>query len=144
MVLSACPSCNWEFVPLTMVSPSPAHQVLAATVVLSASEFSFLKTIKNFFIVVQLQVSPFSSRYSPPLYPPPPPTFSPPPTLSLSMGPLYMFLVHPSPSLPPLPPFTPFWLLSACSLFPCLWFCFACLRNFCPSRQHGWNWRALC
>ena len=43
--------------------------------------------------------------------------------LSLSVGPLYMFLDDLSPSFPQYPP-TP-CLLSFCSLFPCLWFYFA-------------------
>ena len=40
-----------------------------------------------------------------------------------SMGTLYMFLDDPSPSFLSYP----LWLLSVCSLFPCLWFCFAYL-----------------
>ena len=36
-------------------------------------------------------------------------------------------LTRPFPFFPPLPPPPPFWSLSVCSLFPCLWFCFACL-----------------
>ena len=56
---------------------------------------------------------------------PPPPIFSPPP-LSLSVGPLHMFLDLTLPLLSTLIPLpTPFWLLSVCSLFPCLCFCFA-------------------
>ena len=46
----------------------------------------------NFFIVVQLQLSPFPPNYSPTPYPAPPLTLNPPLPLSLSMGPLYMFL----------------------------------------------------
>ena len=39
------------------------------------------------------------------------------PTLTLSMGPLYIFLYGSSPFLPCCPP--PLWLLSVCSLFLC-------------------------
>ena len=79
-----------------------------------------------FFLIfiVQLELFPFFPHCS--LLPCPPPSHTQSPSLSLSMGPLYMFLdltlplVSPIISLP-----HPLWLLSDCSLFPCLWFCFA-------------------
>ena len=85
--------------------------------------------ISSFFkIVVQLQLSLFSTYHSPLSHPSylQHSILSPPHSpLALTMGPLYMFLNHPSPSFScyPLPP----WLMSVCSLFQCLWLYFACL-----------------
>ena len=81
-----------------------------------------------FFYRCSIIVVPISPHYSPLLYPPPLLLHSvlTIPLLSLSRGPWYMFpdLIIPllsavSPLIPPL------WLLSVCSLFPCLWFYFA-------------------
>ena len=75
-----------------------------------------------FFIAVQLQLSPFPSHYSPcPTHPHLPHSILPPP-LSLFMGPLYVFLDDASPFFPIILLLPPLWLLSVCSLFPCLWF----------------------
>ena len=67
------------------------------------------------FIVVQVQLSPFSPHLVPPPHPSPPYTleFTP---LALSMCPLYIFLDGPShfSSIIPFP--SPLWLLSVCSL----------------------------
>ena len=77
-------------------------------------------------IVVQVQQSPCSPYHSPPT-----PTI---PTshlrsylpLTLSMGPLYMFLDYLSCSFSHYHP-PPLWLLLVCSLFQCLWLYFTCL-----------------
>ena len=64
-----------------------------------------------------------------PAQPPFPHSVFPSP-LSLSMGPLYMFLDLTLPLLSLVTPSPPLWSLLVCSLFPCLWFYFAsCL--FC-------------
>ena len=72
---------------------------------------------KIYFIVVQLQLSPFS-HYSPLSYPLPH-SILPPPLLSMSMGPSYIFLDL---TLPPFSPVTPLLspLVTVCSLFPSL------------------------
>ena len=66
-----------------------------------------------FYIVVQLQLSPFSHHYS--ALPSPPPTFhiqSSPTPLSMSMGPLYKFLDLTTPLLSPIIPLQlPLWAL---------------------------------
>ena len=83
-------------------------------------------TLFKFFYCCSITVVPISPHYPTLPYPPPPPTFNPLPSLSLSMGPLYMFLDLTLPLLSPvisLPP--PLWSLSVCSLFPCLWFYFS-------------------
>ena len=85
----------------------------------------------KFFIGILLQLSHFF-----PLCPPLP---SPPPTPTVNPTPLSMSVIHtcsltssfpffPSlfPSVLPLP----LWLLSLCSMFPCLWFYFACQLIF--------------
>ena len=78
------------------------------------------------FIVVQVQLSPFSPTHDPlcthPSLPP-----SNLPSLALSICPVFMFLDGPSPIIPcyPSPPSSQF--LSVCSLIQCLWFYFACL-----------------
>ena len=78
-----------------------------------------------FKIVVQLQLSPFHPHYSSLPYPTPTSHIQSSPPLTLSMGPLYMFLdlILLLPPMTPLRP--PFWSLSVCSIFPCLWFYFA-------------------
>ena len=80
--------------------------------------------LKNYFIVVQLQLSAFPPHCSPPT--PAIPTSLPwfHPSLVLSMCPLQLFLksLHPHYPLPP-----SLWLLSDCSLFQCLQLYFACL-----------------
>ena len=83
----------------------------------------------SFFIVVQLQLSPLSPQYSLPPYPPHLPH-------SLRPAPTPVVFVHGSFIHVPWRPFPFFpllyttypsslWLLSVCSLFPCLWFYFA-------------------
>ena len=79
-----------------------------------------------FFIVVQSQLSPFSPIPTHTTYPHLPHSISPPP-LSLSMGPLYMFLDNTSSISPIMPLLPPLWSLSVCSLFQGPWFYFACL-----------------
>ena len=80
----------------------------------------------TYFIVVQVQLSPFSPHHTPA----PPILTSHPQTYPLRLCPwvLYtcslMALPLFSPIIP-LPP--PLWLLSVCSLFQHLCFCFACL-----------------
>ena len=70
---------------------------------------SILRDFFLFFIVVQVQLSPFPPHYSPPMpYPPLPPTFNPPASLSLSMGLVYRFLDD--------PPFSSLCYPSPCSL----------------------------
>ena len=55
---------------------------------------------------------------------PPPPAVST--LLSITMGPLYLFLDLTLPLLSPvIPLLPPLWSLSVCSLFPSLWFYFA-------------------
>ena len=87
----------------------------------------FITSVFNILIVFLLQFSQFFpiALFYPaqPLLPQSIPTL-----LSMSMGALYMFLDQTLPLLSPVillhpPP----WLLSVCSLFPCLWFYFACL-----------------
>ena len=77
------------------------------------------------FVVVQVQLSPFSPTMTPrPTNPRLPPWNLLP--LALSMCPLHVFFDGPSPIFPhyPLPP--PLWLLSVCSLFQGLRLYFAC------------------
>ena len=85
------------------------------------SLFPFL----HFFIVLQVQLSPFSCHHFPP-----PPTPTPHnqscPSLTLSMVTLYMFFDNLSLSYPHYSPPPPLWLLSVYSLFQCLWLYFAC------------------
>ena len=105
-----------------------------------------------YFIVVQLQLSPFLPFLSPAL-PPQPPTFNPTPPPVVFKKKFYCYSItvvcffspslHPcclspwvlytcsltilsllSPIIPLLPPL---WLLLVCSLFQCLWLYFACL-----------------
>ena len=89
---------------------------------------------------MQLQLPPFSPMTLPcPTHPHLPHSIPP---LSLSMGPLYMFLGDLSSSLPCYLPFPPFWLLSVCSLFQCLCLYFACLfvlliRFYLQMRSYG-------
>ena len=79
------------------------------------------------FIAVQILLSTFSCHHYPQPHSCPPPTLNPFPTLTLPMGPLYMFLDQ----LPLLYPIIlllpPLWLLSVCFLFQCLWLYFVCL-----------------
>ena len=80
-----------------------------------------------FIIVVLLQLSQFSPMAFPfPTHSQLPQSI--PTLLSMSMGHLYLFLDQTLPLLSPLmhPP-PPVWSLSVSSLFPCLWFYFACL-----------------
>ena len=73
-----------------------------------------------FFIVVLVQLSPFSPHHAP----------HPPQTYPLWLCPYVLYtcslmalpLISPIILLSP-----PLWLLSVCSLFQCLWFYFACL-----------------
>ena len=82
------------------------------------------------FLLLFNYICPHFSPYSPLPYPLPPPTFGPPP----SPGPgcpcpwvLYTCSLT-LPLLSPLIPLPcPIWSLSVCSLFPYLWFYFACL-----------------
>ena len=88
--------------------------------------YLFALFIYLFFIVVQIQLSPFSPHHDAPPHP-----FSPP-TIELTLfGFLHMSFIHVPwwpPTLSPIIPISPsFWLLSDCSLFQCLWFYFACL-----------------
>ena len=84
--------------------------------------FSFL-----FFIVVQVQLSPFLPYHSPPC-----PTLpaSHPQTDPLWLCPCVLYICY-SMDLPLISPTTPLhsplWLLSVCSLFHCFWLYFACL-----------------
>ena len=79
-----------------------------------------------FFIVVQVQLSPFSPHHYLPPHPSPPPNLSPTPRLALSMGPFYIF-IDDSPPFSPIIPSPTLWLLSVCSLCQCLCLYFACL-----------------
>ena len=71
------------------------------TLFLNSHTYLILLFLINFFLVVQVQLSPFSSHHSPhPTHPHPHPrSYSP---LTLSMCPLYMFLDDTSPISPPL------------------------------------------
>ena len=80
----------------------------------------------NFFYCCSITVIPIYSPLLSPaqLTPHLPHSLLPP--LSLSLGLLHMFLDLTLPLLSPVIPLpTPLWLLSVCSLFPCLWFQFA-------------------
>ena len=115
-----------------------------------------------FLIVVQVQLSPFSTHHSLPPHPSPPSTLKPTP-----YGFVHVSFIHvpwlPFPYFPHYPSPLAFQFPSSCSLFQCLWSYFACLyHNFLPTHlhsrilhsrkkegtptfgQHGWNWRALC
>ena len=82
----------------------------------------------SFTFVVQLYLSPFSPITLPCPTQPPSPTFNPSCLLSLSMGPLHMFLDLTLPLLSPVIPLSPpLCSLPVCSLFPCLWFYFGSL-----------------
>ena len=76
---------------------------------LSSAGFFIYFIYLNFFIVVQIQLSPFSCHHFS-LPHPHPPSFLP---LALSMGPLHMFLEEPSP-FSRYPPTPPLWFLSVC------------------------------
>ena len=81
-----------------------------------------------FFIVVQGELSPCSRHHIP--LPHPPPTHLNPTLLWLCPWALYRCSLTTLPLLSLIIPLSqPLWLLSVCSLFPCLWFYFACL--FC-------------
>ena len=90
------------------------------------SVYVYLKYINLFifFIVVQLQLSPFPPHYSPLPYPLPPPTFNPLPAVHVH-GSFIHFLDLNLPLVLMLPPSTLLRSLSICCLFPCLWFYFA-------------------
>ena len=103
------------------------HDVMSMLYQVHLSYFVSVVIFKNFFIVVQLQLSLVFPHYSPLPYPPPKSYIqSSPDPLSLSLGPLYIFLALTLPLLSPTKALrAPFWSLSVCSLFPCLWFYFA-------------------
>ena len=88
--------------------------------------FSCLNSLSIYFIVDQLQLSPFPPNYPPLSYPTPHTHSILPSLLSLFIGPLSMFLDLTLPLLSPITSLAPpLWSLSVCSLFPCLWFYFA-------------------
>ena len=93
------------------------------------------------FIVVQVQLSPFSPHHSPLLHPSPALTLEPIPFV-LSLCPSYLFLDGPSPIFSHYPSPPPLWLLSICSLFQCFWLYFACLSTKQTSKQNI-NWVIL-
>ena len=103
--------------------------------IISVLKFPFFSTIWtsmlimiDFFIVVQVQLSPFSPHNATPHTSPISTSY--PRTYPLWLCPCvlytcsFMVLLLFSPIVP-LPP--PLWLLSVCSLFQCLWLYFACL-----------------
>ena len=134
-----CCPCLWMTCTCSLSSPSPSffqshlhsrpessQSVLCCHDCFHFACYLFIYILKyHVVVVVQLQLSPFSPHYCLPPYPPPPPTVNPAP-LSLSMGPLHMFLDLTLPLLSPIIPLLlPLWSLSVCSLFLCLWFYFA-------------------
>ena len=97
------------------------------------------KNIFKIFIVAQLHLSPFSPPLLSPALPATRSHIQSSSLLSFSMGPLYMFLdlTLPLPS-PIIPLLSPFWALSPCSLFPCLWSIFiTCLFFWLGSTYRG-------
>ena len=80
----------------------------------------------SFFIVVQVQSSPFFPHHSPPPHPSPPPTLKPNP-----FGFVHVSFIHVPwwsfPYFPHYPSPPPRWLLSVCSLFQCLYLYFTCI-----------------
>ena len=78
-----------------------------------------------FIIVVQVQLSLFSRHHSPLSHLLPPPTLNPSPVW-LCPWVLYTCSLAALPFISPITPLPlPLWLLSVCSLFQWLWFCFS-------------------
>ena len=110
-------------------SPWFSHLLLGLLghVVVLVLIFLIVHGLKKYFIVVQLQLSPFHPHYSPLPY------LLPAPTLNSLASPrchcpwvLYTCSLVTLPLLCPVIPLSvPLWLLSICSLFPCLWLYFA-------------------
>ena len=95
--------------------------------------------IRQFVIVVQVQLSPFSPHHFLPSHPPPPPILK---TILLWLCPwvLYTCSVMTLPVLSPVSPRSPpLGLLSVRSLFQCLWFYFACFIIIIILIEYSWN-----
>ena len=91
-----------------------------------AFKFSCGRIFLIFLLLFNYSCPHFSITLPCPTHPHLPHSIFPP--LSLSMEPLHMFLDLTLPLLSPIISLTPpFWSLLVYSLFPCLWFCFACL-----------------
>ena len=82
--------------------------------------FFWINSFFSFFIVVQVQLSPFSCHHSPLPLPPPPPTLNP---THLWLYPCVLYtcsLMILSQLSPVISHLAPLWLLSVYSLFQCL------------------------
>ena len=109
------------------VSASSVKAVLGVLALGVSGTSSSGSSLHFFFIVVQIQLPPFSYHHFSPPHPLPPPTLHPSP-LWLCPWVLYTCSLMNLSLLSPVNPLpSPLRLLSLCSLFQCLWLYFACL-----------------